>query len=201
MKKPSTTASVLLGLLSGSSMTAASPLLPSVPTKQQFKVTEGGVKFKVTHFDDGRRTPYRLYFWDNALTGSSYRFKEDGDVVYFKAGSNVYYDRTEKDNGTLHFLLKHEKKHKRHGMGGESSNEECGDFNCAQCTAAVYALCDSGLPAFCGGLDLGCLHRDGSKSVSIVCHNYEGVCTTLATACDETCGDQPGESSQYWAPQ
>lgn len=61
-------------------------------TYQQLKIPENGYTFRVSRFDDGRKTPYRIYFWNEALTGSSYRFDGNGDLVYFKAGSEVYYD-------------------------------------------------------------------------------------------------------------
>lgn len=191
--KPSTTASVLLGLLSAPAL--------AMPSKasQQIEVAEGGVRFKVTRFGDGRTTPYRIYFWDKVLTGSSYRFNKDGDVVYFKAGSKVYYDRQEVKDGSVTFMSKSEAKHE----GGDSKaddsssdDEEFTTFDCTQCTTALSAVCDFGLPAFCDKLDPHCLHRDGYYSVSTLCNNYEGACATSVAACEQVCADELGESSR-----
>lgn len=164
---------------------------------QQIEVTEGGVTFRVSRFGDGRTTPYRIYFWDNALTGSSYRFDEDGHVMYFKAGSKVYFDRTERDDGSLHFMSKREMNHKGHGKmdsSFSSDDEEFTTFDCAQCTTALSAVCDSGLPEFCDGLDPHCLHRDGYSSVRTVCINYESACATAFGACAAVCANEAGES-------
>lgn len=57
---------------------------------QQHSIKVGGHHtFKLSSFDDGRSTPYRVSFWDDSITGSSYRFGEDGNLVYFKAGSKI----------------------------------------------------------------------------------------------------------------
>lgn len=198
--KPSTSAAIVLGglLSTPATMTSASQ------ANQQIEVTEGAVTFRVSRFGDGRTTPYRIYFWDKGLTGSSYRFDEDGHVVYFKAGSKVYHDRTEMDDGSLYFMSKREmmKKHKGHGgeMDDSSSSssddeeEEFDTYDCAQCTTALSAVCDSGLPEFCDGLDPHCLHRDGYSSVSTLCTNYESACATAVGACDAVCANEAGES-------
>lgn len=55
-------------------------------------IKQGDHKFKLTGFGDGRSTPHRISFWDDSLTGSSYRFDAYGNLVYFKAGSQIYYD-------------------------------------------------------------------------------------------------------------
>lgn len=184
--KPSTTARVLLGLLSASVMMITSQ------AHQQCEVTEQGTSFRVSHFDDGRTTPYRVYFWNKSLTGSSYRFEEDGGVPFFKAGSRTYFDPYETTTGKLKYLSKRE-----HHKNAHQSNNEFDAFDCAQCTAAVSAICDSGLPPFCDGLDPECLQKDGTKSVGILCDNYMGVCTTLAAKCAEVCSDEPGESFRH----
>lgn len=169
-------------------------------TPQQIELAEGDVNFKITYFGDGRTTPYRMYFWEKSLTGSSFRFDEDGDVVYFKAGSKVYHDRKEMKDGSVAFMSKPEMKNKGHSKADDSpmDDEVFANFDCDKCTAALSTVCESGLPAFCDKLDPQCLHRDGYSSVSILCNNFRRACTTWAVDCEDVCTEELGETSQYW---
>lgn len=181
-----TTAWSLLGLLSGPTLAAKAP-------QQQAKIQEGGYTFKVSRYDDDRARPYRVFFWDDHLTGSSYRLDADGHVRYFKAGAEVYYDRAEKGDYSLTF----KKKLEGHRMGpdgkGPGDDEELPGLNCDDCSVALEAVCDSGLPAFCKAIKKSMLGHDGKKSVDVLCANHKGACAKAKAACEGVCAAEEGE--------
>lgn len=176
----------LLGLFSASAMTA------KATTQQQAKIHEGGYTFKVSRYDHGRSRPYRVFFWDDHLTGSSYRLDADGHVRYFKAGSEVYYDRTEMGDYSLDFKKKREGS-RMTTVGKESDDEELPGLNCDECSVALAAVCDSGLPTFCEKVKESILGSDGKKSVDILCANQEGACAKGEAACEGVCAAEKGE--------
>ncbi|CAM9835143.1 unnamed protein product [Scytosiphon promiscuus] len=152
-----TAAWALLGLLSG-------PALSAKATQQQAKIQEGGYTFKVSRYNDGRTRPYRVFFWDDHLTGSSYRLDADGHVRYFKAGSEVYYDRVDMGDYSAAFRKKREGK-KMPPPGKAPDDEDLPGLNCDECSTALAAVCDSGLPKFCNAVEESILGSDGKKSV------------------------------------
>eukprot|EP00752_Nemacystus_decipiens_P006195 g5590.t1 len=177
--KASATTSVLLGLLSRSAVATE-------PVKAQAEIPVGDVTFRVSRFTDGRSTPYRIYFWDKHITGSSYRFGQDGHLEYFKAGDEVYYDRTEKDNGLLTY------SHKGAKDSGRSHEDKMpmmdqGVFTCDDCVADLAAVCEAGLPAFCDNVDETRLGQAGAYSVGVLCHSAGALCSTLQDGCDAIC--------------
>lgn len=182
--KAFTTASFLLGLLSAFSTSSALTPYPGPVKAQAEYTTQEGVTFRASRFNDGRSTPYRIYFWDEHLTGSSYRFSPEGHVVYFKAGDEVYYDRMEKNDGSLAFKRKEAKD-----AGGRDGNMpmDQGLFDCDGCTADLAAVCDYGLPSFCANVDEYHLSHEGAYSVGILCRNYQELCFALQEACDTIC--------------
>eukprot|EP00903_Cladosiphon_okamuranus_P007826 g7572.t1 len=181
--KASTTASILLGVMSASSTSSATTPYPEPVKSQAEYTTEAGVTFRATRFDDGRSTPYRIYFWDKHITGSSYRLSEEGHVVYFKAGEEVYYDRAEKDDGSLVF------QRKEATNGGKHSSNMLAEvpFDCDSCTADLAAVCYTGLPKFCEDIDADHLGHEGVYSVGILCGGYEELCSAFQQLCDSIC--------------
>ena len=183
--KASTIASVLLGLLSGTAVdaTAAQLVVPSPDDK---------VKFKLTKFTDGRTTPYRLYFWDHHLTGSSYRFDQHGDLVYFKAGSEVYHNRKEVD-GSITFDMKPEtKNHDR--VKPDYGAKMPDDFELPDCDECVddLNLLVPGLPSFCENVESSSLGSDGQASVTILCTYRDFLVSTLTGICEALCATEQG---------
>lgn len=175
-------------------------------TYQQLKIPENGYTFRVSRFDDGRKTPYRIYFWNEALTGSSYRFDGNGDLVYFKAGSEVYYDVFKND---IHEAIEFSRKPESDGGKKRDDDYEFHDdaskgdnhmqpfreeFSCNQCSEALSAVCGAGsghiggLHKFCDAVDLSALGDDGAGSVRILCENSDNACTKAIAACDSVCG-------------
>ncbi|CAM9354990.1 unnamed protein product, partial [Hapterophycus canaliculatus] len=180
--KPSTittAAWTLLGFLSG-------PALVAKATQQQAKIQEGGYVFKVSRYDDDRTRPYRLFFWDDHLTGSSYRLDADGHVRYFKAGSEVYYDRVEMGDYSLTFKKKREGSKMTSTTKGPD-DEELPGLSCGDCSVALTAVCDSGLPTFCKAVEESILGSHGKKSVEILCGNHKGACAKAKAACEGVC--------------
>lgn len=178
--KAFTTASALLGLL-------PSPAMATEAVKSQAELSVGGVTFKLSRFHDGRVTPYRLYFWDEEITGSSYRFGRGGHLEYFKAGSEVYYDRMETDDGKLTFKSKEavESRDRAEKDDKMVMHQELPD--CTDCTADLAAVCDLGLPMFCDQMEWSSLDHDGAYSAEIVCKAYESLCDILHAGCVEIC--------------
>eukprot|EP00903_Cladosiphon_okamuranus_P014053 g13063.t1 len=165
---------------------------------QQMKVSENGNTFKVSRFADGRSTPYRIYFWNEALTGSSYRFDGNGDLVYFKAGSEIYYDISQNgSDGAIEFSRKAE------SHGGKMYNDDKAEysaknsfeeFSCNQCVEAIYLVCGitsneyGGLWKFCQAIDTSVLGSDGADSVNILCNNAHSTCDKALSVCASACG-------------
>lgn len=186
--KASTTASIVLGLLSN-------PAMATDPVKSQIEVPVGGVTFKLSKFHDGRTTPYRLYFWDEYLTGSSYRFGKTGYLEYFKAGSEVYYDRMEKTDGSVAYKSKEASE----SGGRHEANDHMATMNqeavgCDDCVDDLAVLCGYSLPMFCESTDKSYLGMSGAASVDIVCDNYKGICSILEAGCATLCDAENGHS-------
>ena len=178
----------------------SSECVPS--THQQFEIPIDGYTFRVSRFSDERDTPYRLYFRDEHLSGSSYRFDDDGNLVYFKAGSEVY-SKISVDDMHLEFTRKNKsrggKKHDDdHDHHRDSANYIWEEWSCDQCTEGLADICGDegrgpgGLNELCGSVDYHALGSDGARSVGILCDRSVALCATAAGACDMTCN--PGES-------
>lgn len=168
---------------------------------QQMRIKENGYLFKVTRFEGGLNAPYRIYFWNDDLTGSTYRFDGNGDLVYFKAGSEIYHNIVHDDvHGTIEFSRKAES-----GGGGKTYDDDhkAGDppmqdsreeFNCYQCWEALSAVCGAvfghvgGLERLCGAVDRYTLGSDGADSVGILCDNWSGTCANAMSQCVSACG-------------
>lgn len=188
----STSIALLLWLAAGLTTAVQDP-------RQQLVVREGGFTFKLSASDDDRSTPYRVFFWDESLAGSSYRFTTDGRLTYFKAGREIYYDRVETDDGSFRF-----RGTKARGAGGSLAvdKEEDGlraekadetavatHFKCMQCTDTVEAICDVGLPGLCDTMDRSTLGRDGASSVQIMCANFQAACRSARHQCGDVCSE------------
>ena len=188
MKKASAASCVLLGLLSASCARTMEP----EPIKAQVEVDLGGVTFKASRFTDGRSTPYRIYFWDEHITGSSYRLSAEGHVVYFKAGDEVYHDRMEHPDGAIEFAFD---AAKNGGGHREKTPIDEGLFSCEDCTADLAAVCAVGLPDFCSNIKRHTLGYAGDYSVEILCSSYETLCFAMQEGCDTLCAaeQEPSE--------
>lgn len=162
--------------------------------QQKVEIEEEGVKFSLSRFTDGRSTPYRISFRDEHLGGSSYRLSAEGHVEYFKAGSEVYYDRMEMDDESLTYLMK--TKTRERSTTVSHSEEDLPASGCAECTLAWEAVCGTGLPMFCNKVQRPSLGDDGAESVEILCGRQEGACTTVKGLCDHVCAaeEEPSES-------
>jgi len=176
---------------------AAASLLPSSDCStlihQQLQIPGKGYKFRVSRYDDGRKTPYRIYFWDTNLTGSSYRFDGDGNLVFFKAGSDIYSKVFIRDGDAgVEFSLKTESVG---GKNDDGDNKEYSweDFSCSQCSTILHSICGTessepgGLTKFCDAVDLSTLGGDGADSVKTLCDNRIDTCAELAAECDSPC--------------
>lgn len=73
MKLPTSTVAALLGQLSALAMVAQA-------AQKKIEIPAAGYTFKLSLFDDGRTTPYRVFFADEYLTGSSYRLSAEGTL-------------------------------------------------------------------------------------------------------------------------
>lgn len=185
MKLRTTTVAVLLGQLSALAAVAQA-------AQKMIEIPAGGYTFKLSLFDDGRTTPYRVFFADEYLTGSSYRLSADGHVQYFKAGAELYFDRTVQDDHSITFSKK-PSEGRKHGKGRGGPHD---DYHypsseepfCTQCTEAIASICYSGLPEFCTMVDQSNFGYDGLQSMRVVCHNYGEVCTIVEDACHYLCG-------------
>lgn len=185
MKLHTTTVAVLLGQLSSLATVAQA-------AQKKIEIPAGGYTFKLSLFDDGRTTPYRVFFADEYLTGSSYRLSADGHVQYFKAGAELYFDRMVQDDHSITFSKK-QSESRKHGKGRPEPHDDY-DFSsseaifCTECTEAIVATCYSGLPEFCTMVDRSILGYDGLQSMRALCHNYEEVCTIVEDSCHYLCG-------------
>ncbi len=209
--KTSTIASALLGLLSSPVVSAEEPLQLKIPSGDDQYV------FTLTKFMDGRSKPYRVYFWDDMLTGSSYRVDQNGDVVYFKAGSEVYFKMKEAEDGSITFKMKEERKMQKTVEEGSRRrkmlmtkdvmsdndveitkdmvvNEDRvmlseDDERTAQCTECMDDLDVIGftLPKFCQYVDFHSLGSDGQKSVKILCGYEKVLVDGLESICYDIC--------------
>eukprot|EP00903_Cladosiphon_okamuranus_P007811 g7557.t1 len=188
--KAATTTSIL-GLLFASAL--ARVHIPS-PVQETVEIEEGGVTFKVSRFTDGRSTPYRVYFWDEHLTGSSYRLSSEGHVEYFKAGDEVYYDRMEMDDESLTYLMKEKKRDRSTEKVDQPPEETLGTRGCSECRLVYDAVCGMGLPMFCDRVRRHSLGDDGADSVDILCDNLDGACATAEGYCDLVCSVEEGET-------
>jgi len=161
---------------------------------QQLEIREGGYTFRVSRMTDGRETPYRIYFWDKALTGSSYRLSGDGNLVYFTAGSWVYSKISVADTGVSVAFSR------KTGSQADKENGEQGradypwtDFSCVQCSVALKDVCDldgiqrGRLAQFCSAVDLPALGSDGADSVKILCDRRVNTCAKAHAACNLIC--------------
>ncbi|CAB1098072.1 unnamed protein product [Ectocarpus sp. CCAP 1310/34] len=190
MKLHTTTVGVLLGQLSSLATVAQA-------AQKKIEIPAGGYTFKLSLFDDGRTTPYRVFFADEYLTGSSYRLSADGHVQYFKAGAELYFDRMVQDDNSITFSKKPSESRK-HGKGRPEPHDDY-DFSsseanfCTECTEAITATCYSGLPEFCTMVDRSILGNDGLQSMRALCHNYKEVCTIVEDSCHYLCGDMDHE--------
>lgn len=178
--KLSTITPIMLGLLAGPGQMAQA--------HQQISIKKGGHKFKLAGFDDGRSTPYRISFWDDSLTGSSYRFDGYGHLVYFKAGSKIYYDIHNDNSGVLAFSVKEESGVEKKMVKAEMHHERHDPFTCFQCSRMLSKVCDYGLPSFCKNVVLPSLGTDdGVASVSMLCDSADATCTTASNGCEDVC--------------
>lgn len=184
-----TTTSVL-GLLSASAL--ARTHVPT-PVQETLEIEEGGVTFRVSRFTDGRSTPYRVYFWDEHLAGSSYRLSPEGRVEYFKTGDEVYYNRMEMDDESLTYLMK-EKRDRPTKKGDHYPEVTLPTRGCNECKLVYDAVCGMGLPMFCDRVRRHSLGDDGADSVDILCDHLEGACATAEGYCDLVCRDGEGDS-------
>lgn len=183
--KASTTASIL-GLLSAPALGMVS--MPAAAVQESFRVEEGGVKFKVSRYIDGRSTPYRVYFWDRHLSGSTYRFGPVGHVEYFSAGSEVYYDRMEMDDESVTYSARTKIRDDESTTGSAHVPEEAMlTAGCNECLMAWDAVCGVGLPVFCSKVRRHYLGEDGAASVEILCDRQDGACDTTKRLCDHIC--------------
>lgn len=173
----------ILGLLSIPTLGRAH--VPAV--KETLEIEQGDVTFKVSRFTDGRSTPYRIYFWDEHLTGSSYRLSPEGHVEYFKAGDEVYYDRMEMDDESLTYLMKTKTRDRSTKSVGHYSEEPLPTSGCHECKMVYDAVCGSGLPMFCDKVRRYSLGADGADSVEILCGSLEGACITAKAYCGTVC--------------
>lgn len=144
---------------------------------------------RLTAFGDARKSPYRVYFWDEYLTGSSYRFDDLGRLLYFAAGSYIYTPVHNVD-GTMDFSA----KYKPDGMKTPSKSETPHDHYdesdaCPQCSKAMYHLCGYGLPEFCDNIALSGLEaeEEGRVSANILCNNYITACAAATVTCGSVC--------------
>jgi len=175
-------------------------------TAHQLKIREEDYSFKVSRFEDERKTPYRIFFFDHhALTGSSYRFNDSGNLVYFKAGSEVYDEvSVTPAGGGIEFSAKER-------LRGRNKKDDDGyhlktdyiweDFSCHQCLRADHDLCGpeggelGGLTEFCNAVELSDLGSEGADSVEILCNRRVNTCAKLAKSCDLKC-DAGGDAGE-----
>lgn len=173
--------------------------------RAQISTKQGGHKFKLSGFDDGRPTRFRVSFWDDSLTGSSYRFDEHGYLRYFKAGSKVYYDvHNGYSSGSVAFSVKDESKADK--LAGEVHDGLHEPFTCRQCADMLSGVCSSnGLPGFCDNVDMPSLGTDdGVASVSILCNSAIDICANAVSACESLCASgqwHVQEGSSHTGPQ
>lgn len=197
--KASAIASVLLGLLSSPVATAEEPLQFKIPSQDDQYV------FTLSKFMDGRSKPYRVYFWDDELTGSSYRLDLDGDVVYFKAGSEVYFNMKKAKDGSMTYKMKEEEKMQKTREAGSRqlqvskdmemteditedmvSEEDDRKAQCAECEDD-QEIVGPAMDKFCEYLDYDSLGPDGQTSVKILCSYREVLAEGLDSICYDIC--------------
>lgn len=177
------------------------------------KEPRSGTTFKVSKFDDGRSTPYRVYFWDDSLRGSSYRFDMAGDLAYIRVGTEVYYDIEQNgtaEGSTTSFASKDAGGRMLVGEGEGEGEEDSYVYlsqdaetdgarvdrlrrlnDCSDCAVAWSAVCDTGLPGVCGMVGLPSLGDAGASSLEKMCSSFGSLCSSLSTdaACDGQCLD------------
>lgn len=172
------------------------------------KEPRSGTTFKVSKLDDVRNTPYRVYFWDDTLRGSSYRFDEAGDLAYLRVDREVYYDIEKNDGAAEGYNASFGKKDVggRRMLVGEGGAEEDGYAHlsqdaetdgaqagrrrrlddCTDCEVAWNAVCDTGLPVVCGMVGHPSLGDAGASSLGKMCSGFGSLCSSLSA--DSACG-------------
>lgn len=178
---------------------AAVSLLPSsecvMSVYQQNEIPEGGYNFMFSRYNDGRKTPSRVYFWDQALTGSSYRFDGDGNLVYFKAGSEIYSEVVVDDvDGSVEFSHTTESGKGSNHDEHDKPDYRWEDLSCTQCSMALHDLCGAegssaggGLAKFCDAVDLSDLGQHGAASAKILCDRHVNICAKGFAECGSVC--------------
>lgn len=160
--------------------------------KESLEIEEKGVNFQISRFTDGRSTPYRIYFGDKHLSGSSYRLSQRGHVEYFKAGSEVYYDRMEMDDESLTYLMKTKTRARSPETGAHHLEQDLP--GCDECTMTWDVVCEVGLPMFCDKIRRHSLSDDGADSVEMMCGRQEGACDTAKRLCEHVCAAEKVQS-------
>lgn len=198
-------------ILAGVTVAAAALVSSSegMTTARQLKIREDEYTFKVSRFEDEKKAPYRIFFFDHhSLTASSYSFNDSGSLVHFKAGSEVYNEVSVSPGGG-----KIEFSPQARLLRGRNKKDDDGsrlmmdyyweDFSCHQCLRADHNLCGpgggefGGLTEFCNAVDLSDLGGEGADSVDILCDRRVSTCAKLAKACDLKC-DAGGGAGEFF---
>lgn len=204
--KTSSVAPLFLGLWS-----LGSPCAEAL--QMAVKEPRSGTTFKISKFDDGRNTPYRVYFWDDALRGSSYRFDDAGDLACIRVGREVYYDiqKNGAAGGSTNTSFARKDVGGRMLFGEGEAGERGGHAHlsqyaeadgtkgsrhrrlddCTDCEVAWNAVCDTGLPEVCGMVGHPSLGDAGISSLGKMCSGFGSLCSSLSAdaACDGQCLD------------
>lgn len=196
-------------------------------TKDTMSVTTGGITFNVDNFNDGRRKPYRIWFWENGLQNFFY-YDSAGTMNMFTAGPEKY--KVSYKNGLLRTVKRTDSRSGR-ALNEERLKEEfveeiedekyelleTGDvvpqhrrlvFNCPGCTSTWNIVCDDsdvsfGLGSVCNLVDFGDpIAAAGASAVDTMCETFGGACATLVAevACSDFCEQPETPAPTTFAP-
>lgn len=173
--------------------------------RERLSVTEGGVKFKIDWYDDGRSKPYRAVFSDDGVR-STYQFNAEGRVAQIKVDSEKYkilYNSkmSYKSDGDL-------RKVKLTSSGRRDLVEEGGDqdafdagneeasfvhrhlYACDDCEETWDVMCNEAVSTVCELVGYGSpFSQAASGSIITLCDTFgTDACSSYSGA--EICQDQ-----------
>lgn len=174
-------------------------------TEPIIKVSQGGVKFKVTRFDDRHTKPFKIFFKVEDKK-STYKFNTDGDVTDIGVGdlkyevgptsvTDVSLTDGDRSPGATRRLPTAERDEEQEYPPLDLSTVERPRrlFACGVCGYTWGLMCGRGLQSVCDLVDYGSPFADSAEaSISTLCDDFGGACSsfTVDQACALECEDK-----------
>lgn len=173
---------------------------------ERLSVIEGGVKFKIDWYDDGRSKPYKAVFSDDGVR-SIYKFNAEGRVMQIKVDSEKY-KVLYKSNGDLRRVKLTSSR--RRDLVEERGDQDAFDagneeasfvhrrlYACDDCEETWDVMCDEAVSTVCELEGYGSpLGQAASASIKTLCDTFgTDACSSYSGA--EICQDQCDSSKLF----